>query len=224
MLQDHLTQWAVHHIKEQHLNLSHMPCPPQVAFHTTPYNKSSPGGSYDTWITTCTLVLSTAAIDDPYNHLHNPPTGLSPVSQAWSSPVPVPTVIEMTAQSSSPSSQTNKELDGMCAENTQLCRDMQELRDQLCQLCSARAPPPAPPNIDYQMLVSAFISAMQQQPLQAQFATQQLPASASAASDPANSLCGASSKLDTSMAQGPSESILDTTTSSAKSFDNDDHQ
>ncbi|KAL7571045.1 hypothetical protein ACA910_003762 [Epithemia clementina (nom. ined.)] len=178
------------------------------------------------WITTCTSVLSANDIDDPSQQLHNPPTGLSPVSQAWSSLVPVPTVIEITAQLSSPSLQTREELTCMRAENAQLRRDMQELRDQLRQLCSVRPPPPAPPNIDYQMLVSAFMPAMQQHPLQAQFPTQQQPTTSSEGAESSASLTqrGAPSDLDTSMAQGPSNSILDTTISSAKSFDHDDHQ
>ncbi|KAL7565174.1 hypothetical protein ACA910_003363 [Epithemia clementina (nom. ined.)] len=95
-------------------------------------------------------MLSVTEVEDSLQHLHNPPTGSSLVSQAWSSPVLVPTVTKMTAQLSLPSSKTQEKLDRMHPENVQLRRDMQELREQLCQE-------------HYQTLVSAFMAAMQQQ-------------------------------------------------------------
>ncbi|KAL7566214.1 hypothetical protein ACA910_011284 [Epithemia clementina (nom. ined.)] len=205
--------------------MSHLPHTPQVAFKSTPYDDSSPGGSYDTWITTCTSVLSTEA-DHDHEQLHHPPTGSSPVSQAWSSPVPVPTVIETIAPLPTLRSETQDELDRMRTENTQLRREMQELKDRLRQLCTTRIPPPPSPNIDYQMLVSAFLTAIQQQPLQMQLPSPHFPQHTNTGSNTLSTQqnSGALSTLDTSMAQAPSDSILDMTTSSDKSFDHDDRK
>ncbi|KAL7566977.1 hypothetical protein ACA910_019907 [Epithemia clementina (nom. ined.)] len=100
---------------------------------------------------------------------------------------------------------------------------MQELREQLRQLCSVRPPPPAPPNIDYQTLVSAFMAAMQQQASQLPLQQQQFIVSAPPQADPSLSppQHNAPQDLETSMAQGSSDPLLDTTTLPDKSFDHD---
>ncbi|KAL7581396.1 hypothetical protein ACA910_021986 [Epithemia clementina (nom. ined.)] len=123
--------------------------------------------------------------------------------------------------------QQNEELEWVRAENAQLRRDMQDLREQVRQLCASRPPtvhqPPPPPNIDYNLLVNTFPSAMQQNQATASTALSSTnqPSHGGSASFPTLPATGAHLNLDMSIAHAPSDSILNDTALSTKRFEHE---
>ncbi|KAL7570468.1 hypothetical protein ACA910_004253 [Epithemia clementina (nom. ined.)] len=88
---------------------------------------------------------------------HHPPVDSTPVTQAWSSPVPVPTIVETKRTDTTPSQlSSDKQDQQFCAENARMSRKIHELKEQVQQLVQC------PPGIDYNCIVSTVMAAIQQ--------------------------------------------------------------
>ncbi|KAL7576997.1 hypothetical protein ACA910_006748 [Epithemia clementina (nom. ined.)] len=108
----------------------------------------------------------------PSNH-RSPPIGSSPATQAWSSPVPVPTIVE-THTNYTNNSVSLKEFQKMQQENAKLLKEMSEMKEKMRKLCDVQrssvpqqAQTPvhssAPPSVDIASIVTAVMIALRQQ-------------------------------------------------------------
>ncbi|KAL7563809.1 hypothetical protein ACA910_019543 [Epithemia clementina (nom. ined.)] len=88
-----------------------------------------------------------------------------PALQAWSSPVPVPTIVETTTLGTSPSPISQEALDKVTTENAWLNQELQEMHKQLSNLIKtqqlqAQKIHPPPPPVHYSSIVSAAIETL----------------------------------------------------------------
>ncbi|KAL7560477.1 hypothetical protein ACA910_002117 [Epithemia clementina (nom. ined.)] len=83
--------------------------------------------------------------------------GSTSATQAWSSPVPVPTIVETKRTDSTPGQLSSDERDQHYqSENARMSREIHELKEQVWQLVNQ------PPDIDYNCIVSTVMAALQQ--------------------------------------------------------------
>ncbi|KAL7581692.1 hypothetical protein ACA910_022236 [Epithemia clementina (nom. ined.)] len=136
---------------------------PKVAFRNQPYDDSS-GSSLNSYMSACTScylddsALKTSGSTDSYAYTSGP------APQAWSSPVPVPTIVEMAPLANTSGLTTQSTLDQVNAEIAQLNRELQELRNQMSQIVwtqqlqaqAAASPPP----VDYGAIVTLVIETL----------------------------------------------------------------
>ncbi|KAL7569971.1 hypothetical protein ACA910_017022 [Epithemia clementina (nom. ined.)] len=108
------------------------------------------------------------------NH-RSPPIGSSPATQAWSSPIPVPNIVE-THTNSNKNHVLLEEFQRMQQENAKLLKEMSEMKEQMRKICNAQCssvpqhytqasvPPGLPPAVDIASMVTADMIALRQQP------------------------------------------------------------
>ncbi|KAL7576952.1 hypothetical protein ACA910_006708 [Epithemia clementina (nom. ined.)] len=145
----------------------------RLAFKSTPYEDSSPGGSFDSYLSTCSSLYSLE--DSQYREpIHSSPTGSSPATQAWTSPVPVPTIVETrTSTTASPITQDN--LDRVQRNNDRLTKELSKMKAQMSTLLAAHNKQPTvlpttqqplptqvtPYTMDIDMIVKSVLAALQ---------------------------------------------------------------
>ncbi|KAL7557988.1 hypothetical protein ACA910_000035 [Epithemia clementina (nom. ined.)] len=144
---------------------------PRVVFKSTRYQDSSPGGSYQSYLSICSSMYS-AENNQFHEPIHNPPYGSSPNTQAWTSPIPVPTIVETTTPITTPSPLSQDAIDCVNRANDQLTQEIAELKAQMANLLAqqnqqnqATTPPPPPnispqPTVDIDFVVKTVLAAL----------------------------------------------------------------
>ncbi|KAL7566617.1 hypothetical protein ACA910_003455 [Epithemia clementina (nom. ined.)] len=123
----------------------------------------------------CSSFYTNASAEAASNHQNSYAYNSGPAPQAWSSPVPMPTIVQTTAPDNNTSIQQEK-LDKVSKENLRLNQEIQELREQVLQLLqtqkqqlsamtqSHNSQPPAahqlPSPIDYGSIDSTVIETL----------------------------------------------------------------
>ncbi|KAL7567789.1 hypothetical protein ACA910_000541 [Epithemia clementina (nom. ined.)] len=208
-LQTHLSQWALSYTNQENIDLCDLP-PPNVVFKTTPFELSTPGASYDTYISACSSLYAMEDVEPDLAPFHQPPLhGSSPVTQAWRSPLPVPTIVKTRTVATTLSPISLDQFKRICHENERLVQEMANLKIQLHQLPNRETIQEAP-NIDAH--ISCIVSAV----LQAMQSGTSLPPTTRAASPTATRN---PSELPSQDACSLPDSVLDTTMGPDHSFD-----
>ena len=124
-IQSNLQGW-VDDIKSKHnIDLHGLPPATVKQKSTTKDQESKGGGSY---LTACSFVFT-------FNEgsIDKPPDASGPVTQAWATPLSIPSTVESTTQDSI-SDITREDYDRVASDNAHLSHEVQELRQQMAHL------------------------------------------------------------------------------------------
>ena len=145
--------------------------PPRLAFRhenygergTGEYDEESTdhGGSYATYVSALNSLYTAKEDDDQdLDSLTNPPPSNGPVAQAWTSVVPVQTVVASTTTETSASQVSSEEYEKMKTENEELKSELNELKEAFKSFATKQKDSS---ETDKNQLVQTIMQTMQQQ-------------------------------------------------------------
>ncbi|KAL7574798.1 hypothetical protein ACA910_010643 [Epithemia clementina (nom. ined.)] len=134
---------------------------PKVFFKNQPYDNSL-GSSLNSYLLACLSLYSINSSNGLISHTTTPVYNSGPAPQAWSSPVPVPTIVKAPTTTTTPTPISQEHFNCVTSDIISMMHKLQELHNQVSGLVTTQQQTlrSLPQQIDYSCIVLSVIETL----------------------------------------------------------------